>query len=310
GKNAGALRAESLISYEIGLTWRTRRLYARAQVFNAELRQPIVRRTLLFPAAKAPATLAGIPVQPLPPTAEQRARSVVTVATALDPRAVKAFVNDGAARYDGVETLWRYTLTSQWSIEGNYSFLAGRELNPNRFIRRLPPQKGMLALRWQTGWKAAWMELSADFAGAQKRLSGGDLTDERIGAARRRRDIADFFRGALIRPFLAAGADGVLGTNDDVFVPGGETLARIQDRVLPVGATINGVLIVNDDTRAPLYLATPGYAAWHVRGGWRITENLSLNFGVMNLLDKNYRGHGSGVDAPGVNLFAGVRISF
>ncbi|MDX2032085.1 MAG: TonB-dependent receptor [Blastocatellia bacterium] len=316
GRRVTALQAESLLNYEMGISFEKRRLYARAQVFDAELERPIVRRTLLFPADRLPTSVAGLPVQPIAPTAEQRAQGVAPVAVSLDPRALKAFVNDGAARYYGLETIVRYGVTSQLTIDGNYSYIVGRELNPNRFIRRLPPQLGTLSLRYQPSgmkWlrgRLQWIELGGDFAGAQTRLSGGDLTDERIGAARRRRDILDFFRGSLVRPFLDPGADGAFGTNDDRFRPTGETLLQIQDRVLPLGAVVNGVRIADDASRAPLYLSTAGYGVAHLRGGFRVTEQLNLEFAVMNLLDKNYRVHGSGVDSPGRNLFVRLRYSF
>ena len=118
------------MNYEFGARVTTRRLYARAQLFDAELYDPIVRRTLLFPASSVPTQLAGLPVTPIPQTAAQRAQGVVAVATQVDPRAVKAFVNDGRARYYGVETLVRYVIASRWTVEGNYSYILGRELNP------------------------------------------------------------------------------------------------------------------------------------------------------------------------------------
>lgn len=316
GRRVAALQAESLLNYEMGVSFERRGFYARAQVFDAELARPIVRRTLLFPADKLPPSVAGLPVQPIVPTTEQRSQGVAPVAVSLDPRALKAFVNDGAARYSGLEAIVRYAVTPRLTIDGNYSYIVGRELNPNRFIRRLPPQLGTLALRYQPSalkWlrgRLQWIEFSGDFAGAQSRLSGGDLTDERIGAARRRRDILDFFRGSLVRPFLDPGADGAFGTNDDRFRPTGETLAQVQDRVLPLGAVINGVRITDDASRAPLYLSTAGYGVAHLRGGFRVTERIDLDFAVRNLLDKNYRVHGSGVDSPGRNLFVRMRYSF
>ena len=132
-------------------------------------------------------------------------------------------------------------------------------------------------------------------------LSGGDVTDERIGAARRRSDLAAFFRGSLIRSYVRAGNDGAFGTADDVLAATGETLRQIQDRVLPLGATINGVRIADDNSRAPLFLQTAGYATVNLRGSWRLAESVTLNFALMNLFDKNYRTHGSGLDAPGRN---------
>jgi hemoglobin/transferrin/lactoferrin receptor protein len=309
GRRVTALIAEKLFNYEFGATVRLRRLYVRAQAFDAELKDPIVRRTLLFPAGSVPSSLAGVTVLPIAQTAAQRAQNVVSVATPLDPRAVKAFVNEGRAKYYGFETIFNYAISPRWFAEGNYSFIAGRELNPNRFVRRLPPQQGFVALRFQPRGKL-WVELSGRFSGAQERLSGGDVTDERIGAARSRRDIADFFQGALVRPFIIPGADGSPGTGDDRWAPTSETLSQIRDRVLPIGATINGVKIADDTTRAPLYIKTAGFATMNLRGGIAISENVSLHLALMNLLDRNYRVHGSGLDAPGTNFYFGMRFSF
>ncbi|MCI0337256.1 MAG: TonB-dependent receptor [Acidobacteria bacterium] len=313
GKSVSALRAERLFNFELAATLKLSRLYLRAHVFDAELKEPIVRRTLLFPANSAPATLAGLPVTPIPQTPAQREQNVRSVATALDPRAVKAFVNEGEAKYYGIETIFRYAISTRWFAEGNYSYLVGRELNPNRFIRRLPPQQGFLAIRFQPNARKLhvnWLELSGIFSGAQERLSGGDITDERIGAARRRRDITDFFQGSIVGPFIKPGADGTPGTADDLFAPTNETVAQIRDRVLPIGATINGLKIVDDNTRVPLYTQTAGFVALNLRSSIVIAENVSLNVALMNFLDRNYRVHGSGVDAPGINVFIGLRFSF
>jgi outer membrane receptor protein involved in Fe transport len=310
GRLVSELRAERLFNYEFGLSYRSDRFEARGQIFDAELRDPIVRRTLLFSMERMPGMVGGVAVAPIAPTPAQRAQGVAAVATSLDPRSVKAFVNEGRARYWGVEALAHYAFDAQWTIDLAYSFLSGRELDPNRPVRRLPPQAGSLALRYQPGGARPWIELNGIFAGAQRRLSGGDLTDERIGAARRRRDIIDFFRGALVRPFVRPGSDGVSGTADDIFAPTGETAAQIRDRVLPLGALINGVTVVDETTRIPLYLATPGYATVNLRAGMRILEAVELTGGIMNLFDRNYRVHGSGIDAPGINLFLGLRYSF
>ena len=309
GRAVGALSSERLFHYELGLTLRHRRLYTRSAVFDAELRDPIVRRTLLYSADRLPAAIAGLSVVPIAPTEAQRAQDVRTVATPLDPRAVKAFVNEGRIRYYGFETLFRFDGASGWSAEGSYSYLAGRELDPNRHARRLPPQMASLGVRRRLG-RGSWVALGTHLAGRQPRLSGGDLTDERIGAARRRRDVVDFFRGSLVQPFMSAGADGAAGTADDLFVPTGETVAAIRDRVLPLGAVVGGVRVADDTTRVPLYTATAGYAVFHVQAGIELAESLSLNGAVWNLLDRNYRVHGSGVDAPGVNAFVGLRYRF
>ncbi|MEO1582511.1 MAG: TonB-dependent receptor [Pseudomonadota bacterium] len=55
---------------------------------------------------------------------------------------------------------------------------------------------------------------------------------------------------------------------------------------------------------------TPGWVAadlgleWFDVGGWQI------NAGVENLLDHRYRNHGSGIDAPGRNLYLSLRTTF
>ncbi|HEU0006730.1 MAG TPA: TonB-dependent receptor, partial [Terriglobia bacterium] len=310
GKRAEKLQAEKLYNYELGFTVQTRRLYGRVHVFNAELLDPIVRRTLLFDANRIPGSIAGIPVLPIPPSPLQQQQGVVTVATAFDPRAVKAFVNDGQQRFYGLESLTQYNISSIWTIDANYTFLAGRDLNPNRPLRRLPPQQGMLSLRFTPGGSRLWLQVDGILAGPQERLSGGDLSDERIGAERRRRDIGDFFHGARVSPYLKTGTDGIAGTADDLLSLTNETLGQVQARVLPLGATVNGVRIIDDNTRVPLFLRTAGYFPLNLNAGFRLTEKSSLNLAVRNVLDTNYRVHGSGIDSPGINVYLGYNIQF
>lgn len=289
GREVGGLKPEHLLNYEFGARWQSNRLYVRAQLYASDLYDPIVRRTLLFPADRVPTSLAGLPVTVIAPTPAQLTQGVRTVATAVDPRAVKAFVNDGRARYYGAETIVRFTPASGWQIEGNYSYILGRDLNPNRNIRRLPPQQGMLSLR--RARSRYWWQTSLLFASAQTRLSGGDRDDERIGASRSRSDIAAFFQGSRIAPYIANG----------VFTPTGETLRQIQDRLLPGTA---------DGTRIPLYQETAGWVTWNVQGGFPLNDWMSVSGGVHNVLDRNYRVHGSGVDSPGFNAFLGLRFRF
>ncbi|NUN00356.1 MAG: TonB-dependent receptor [Bryobacteraceae bacterium] len=302
GGPIGELRPESLMNYEFGLRFTARRLYTRVQLFDAELYDPIVRRTLLFPVNGIPTQLAGNPVTLLPQTAAQSELGVATVATGFDPRAVKAFVNDGRARYYGFEWLASYALSSRWSLDGGYSYILGRELNPNRFARRLPPQSGSLSVRYVPSGRRFWMEASFAASGAQERLSGGDRDDERIGASRRRQDIADFFRGARVASYLDA--------TGQVFLPTGETLRQIQDRVLPLGATINRVRVAGDNTRVPLYLSTAGWATLGFHAGMPFGERWRVVAGLQNLTDKGYRVHGSGLDSPGINGYVSLRYTF
>ncbi len=291
GRAVVGLKPESLRNYEAGVRWQSNKLYSRVQGFWANLRDPIVRRTLLFPTAAVPTTLAGQAVTRIPPTPAQLAQGVVTVATGIDPRAIKSFVNDGQSRYYGVEALATWRPNGAWLADFGYSFLVGRDLNPNRNIRRLPPQSGSARLRYQTRWRGLWVESAVVAAGAQSRLSGGDVDDERIGASRRRQDIADFFNGARIAPFVQGGR----------FTPTGETLLQIQDRVLPGR---------DNATRVALYPSTAGWVTVDVRAGLPITDRFVVSGGLMNVADKNYRVHGSGADAAGRNFFIGLRYQW
>jgi outer membrane receptor protein involved in Fe transport len=292
GRNLENLRPERLWNFELGIRLNTRRVYARVHVFDAELLSPIVRRTLLFPIGQLPSAIGGVAVVPGPQTAAQRAAGVQTVVSSFDPRALKAFVNDGHSRYYGTESVIEVRPTSHWVAQADYSFLVGRDLNPNRPVRRLPPQMGSAALRY-TPVRRWWTEVRTEFAGPQERLSGGDLDDERIGASRSRRDIADFFGGSRVAPLIDA---------QGVFIPTGETLVQIQRRVLPV--------VASETARVPLYTRTAGWGALHMRTGFTIAEGTTVYGGLYNLLDKNYRIHGSGTDGPGINAFLAFTYRF
>ena len=77
-----------------------------------------------------------------------------------------------------------------------------------------------------------------------------------------------------------------------------------------LNSTINGVLVTGDGIRVPLYAKVRGWTALNIRAGYPLLERVSLILGVGNVLDHNYRAIGSGVDAPGINAFAGVRCVF
>jgi len=164
----------------------------------------------------------------------------------------------------------------------NYSFLLGRDLDPNRNIRRLPPQQGATRLRYNA--TKFWAETQLAVSGAQDRLSGGDRDDERIGASRRRQDIADFYnsaRGAQVR--------------------GAETLLQIQNRVLPGLA---------DSVRVTLFNSTAGWASGDFPAGLPLTEKVSVEAAWTNIADRNYRIHGSGIDSPGRSAHVQLRWRF
>jgi len=55
---------------------------------------------------------------------------------------------------------------------------------------------------------------------------------------------------------------------------------------------------------------TPGYGVLNLRGGWSPTENVDLIFGIDNVLDKDYRIHGSGTNMPGRNFILTAVVRF
>ena len=55
---------------------------------------------------------------------------------------------------------------------------------------------------------------------------------------------------------------------------------------------------------------TPGYHLIGLRGGYEINKNVSLNIGLENLLNDDYRVHGSGVNGPGFGINVGVTVKF
>ena len=55
---------------------------------------------------------------------------------------------------------------------------------------------------------------------------------------------------------------------------------------------------------------TAGFGTLNVLLSWQATETLSTGLRLQNLGDKNYREHGSGIDAPGRNLGAWLELLF
>jgi hemoglobin/transferrin/lactoferrin receptor protein len=55
---------------------------------------------------------------------------------------------------------------------------------------------------------------------------------------------------------------------------------------------------------------TPGYGVFTLRGGWRINQHFTLTAACENILDKDYRVHGSGVNEPGRNFIVTADARF
>lgn len=55
---------------------------------------------------------------------------------------------------------------------------------------------------------------------------------------------------------------------------------------------------------------TPGYAVFHLRAEYEFSDQTEITLAIENLLDENYRIHGSGVNEPGRNAIAGLKLVF
>lgn len=55
---------------------------------------------------------------------------------------------------------------------------------------------------------------------------------------------------------------------------------------------------------------TPGFAVWDIGGGYAVSKSVQLTLNLHNILDKNYRIHGSGQNEAGINLVVSVEYQF
>jgi len=276
---------ERLYDIEGGVRFHAGRVYGSATTFQYNLSDFITKRTLILPAGAVGQSIGGATItQQLPSGA---------VITAVDPRPVITRANIGEVRIRGFEVEGRVKVSAAWSVGGNVSYLRGIDRQtggPPDIEGGLPPVHGLFSVRWQPSAKPYWVETFSYWSDKQDRLSSIELADQRIGASRSRSSIAAFFNnGAVARGLVAGG----------ILLSTGETVAQVQDRILGVGVT-----------SAPLFTKTPGYATLNFRGGYRVGESQEFIWVFENVLDKNYRLHGSGVDSPGRNLQVTYTIRF
>ena len=113
-----------------------------------------------------------------------------------------------------------------------------------------------------------------------------------------------------MRGLTTPGSDGRCLSGGGTLIATGETLRQVQDRLLPIGATVGGTLIVDDQTAVPLYTAIPGYGLFNLRGGYRFNESQEITLDFENIGDKSHRAPGWGVDGPGRSITARYRYRF
>ena len=281
GSAIDALSPERVTAYEAGLRWHSSRASAMVTVFDLEFRDAIERRTVIFPASIVGQEISGYSIV----RQDAAGRAFIQA----DARPLVTRVNVSRSRIAGFEADASARLGRGWRARAFASAARGTELETNTPRRRMPPVMGGATLTWQPVSARWWIEGTALAASRQDRLSDGDIGDARIGASRTPAAIATFFNGtAADRGWVRDGR--LLATN--------ETLAQVQSRVMGSSALL------------PMFTATPGYVVFGVRAGMPIGSHLEWIVIGENLTDRNYRLHGSGVDEPGANLQARLKIRF
>lgn len=89
--------------------------------------------------------------------------------------------------------------------------------------------------------------------------------------------------------------------NTDVWVEGLVTHACDADKLAPTD--------IADTSRIPPG-GTPDYTVLSMNSGWKICSHAEITFGVENLLDEDYRIHGSGLNAPGRNFVFTLKLTY
>jgi outer membrane receptor protein involved in Fe transport len=242
----------------------------------------------------------------------QNANGLVFVAPATSPVLVR--VNYEDARFNGVEFDMEARLGRDFTARGNFTHIRAHSLLnglPPNVEGGVPPASGFASLRYQpNNTSRFYVEAYSTLAARQNRLSSLDLSDRRTGAPRSRAQIQNFFRrGACVRGVTTPGPAGC-GSAGGILTATGETLAQVQNRLLPIGATINGVTVVNNDTSVPLFTAVAGYGLVGLRGAFRFDQHSEIFLDFENLADKQYRGISWGVDGAGRGVTLRYRYKF
>ncbi|MFQ5816568.1 MAG: TonB-dependent receptor domain-containing protein [Terriglobia bacterium] len=282
GRSWQALRPEVLWSFEGGLRWKTQRVNGNLTLFDSEFVDSIQRRVLIVPTPVVGQIIGNETIT------DQDATGRIFVD--LDFRPVVSRANIGRIRIQGLEAWLRVNWSDEWSSAFKTSRQRGRELATRNFARRIAPDTLFASLRWNHRSGRFWLEGFTEISGAQTRLNPAELNDPRIGAVRTAETIADFFNFGARRLGLVAG---------DRLQRTGETVDEVIARVL--GPALAG---------KPLFQRTDGFVTLNLRGAYILNEKNEILFALTNITDANYRKHGSGFDAAGVNFSVRYRWKF
>jgi hemoglobin/transferrin/lactoferrin receptor protein len=277
---------ETSVTYEGGLHLNRSTVRSSLSVFVNEIHDNIAKQSLILPPGAVGKTLGGTPIT------SQNANGVVFVAAATNAVLVRA--NFDNARIVGVEHTFDWRPRPRWAAGTTFTYLHAKDTRtdlPPNIEGGTPATEAYIRLNYFAPNGRWWAGTYVHAAAAQDRLSTLDLDDRRTGAGRSRTSIRNFFvNGATARGWVGAGADGALGTADDVVLVTGETVTQIQDRVLGAGVS-----------SAPLVRELKGFTTAGFRGGIRFGRH-EVIVDVENMTDANYRGISWGIDAPGRGL--------
>jgi hemoglobin/transferrin/lactoferrin receptor protein len=290
-------------NYDFSVRYNRRRFDTSFTVFRLDIVNAITKQALILPQGAVGEFLGSDEI------INQLPNGVVFVAASATPVLIRA--NFTAAKLWGVEYEMRANLTDRLTLRGNYTYVRAEDKAtgvPPNIEGGTPPPTGFISLRHN--WSRFWLEGYTTLASRQDRLSSGDLADRRTGAPRSRAQIQNYFRrGACVNGVTTPGNTGC-GSAGGILIPTGETLLQVQNRLLPIGAVINGVTVVDNNTVVPLYTYLPGYGLANVRGGFTINEYSSVFVSFENIFDQRYRNPSWGIDGTGRSLNAQLRIRF
>jgi hemoglobin/transferrin/lactoferrin receptor protein len=299
------LEPEISDSFDLGFRFTSPRFSAELTGFTNKLNDVYFDQALVLPPGAVGSFLGSEPI------ISQNANGLVFVAAApTSPVLVR--VNYDDARFNGVEFNTAARLSDKFSANGNFTYIRAHSLLnglPPNIEGGIPPATGFVSLRYQPRTRF-YIEAYSTLAARQRRLSSLDLADRRTGAARSRTNIQNFFRrGACVRGITTPGTTGCL-SGGGILIPTGETLIQVQNRLLPLFTTINGVFVADNDTAVPLFTAVPGYGLVGLRGAVRIGEHSEIFIDFENIADKSYRGISWGVDGAGRGVTFRYRYKF
>jgi len=299
-------RSEFSNNYDASLRWTHKRLDTELTVFRLDLEDTITKQALILPPGAVGQFLGDQPIT------NQLPNGVVFVPLSTAPVLIRS--NFTSAKVFGVEYELETRITRDFQFRGNFTYIRAEDKDtglPPNIEGGTPPPTGFLSLKYAPVGKRFWVEGYTTIADRQSRLSTLDLSDRRTGAPRSRSQIQNFFRrGACVNGLTTAGTTGICGSAGGTLVATGETLAQVQNRLLPIGATINGVRVVNNDTAVPLFTSLPSYAIFNLRGGFNFSEKSQVFVAFENIFDNFYRNPSWGIDGAGRNLTIQYRYKF